>query len=49
VPFSLHKIGSKRECQLEMQPVQVGQAFPQCVIQLRLEGDEVIEIVARTK
>src|ERR1700730_7268397 len=43
------RFGSKPECHLEMQPVQVGQAFPQCVIQLGLESDEVIEIVARTK
>jgi hypothetical protein len=43
------KPGSKRECQLEMQPVKDRQAFPQCVIQLDLESNDVIEIVARTK
>jgi hypothetical protein len=31
-----------------MQPVQIRQAFPQGVIQLGLESDEVIEIAVRS-
>src|SRR5713226_2281897 len=40
---------SKRECQLQMQAIQVGLAFPLCVIQLGLDSNGVVEIVARTK
>src|ERR1019366_1942947 len=43
------KSRSKLECQLQMQPVKVRLAFPHRMIQLGLESDGVIKVVAHAK